>query len=336
MSCFFSIIIPVYNTEQYLPRALDSILNQDFDIDKIEVIVVNDRSPKTMQCDEIVERYSHKMKLKYIKNEMNEGTITTRKIGVKSSNLTEGWILFLDPDDYLEVNACNVLYEDIQKNGDADYIEFNFYELERKSKHQASFLDNSEENKTLEDILSFRKNHTIWNKCFNSSIKNNWQNMEAFYSIFSEDYYEMGIIEHSVKKRRLVSSPLYVYVQATGITSVKKYEKEKLIKIIRSVFNVETQLSSFYRNKSLESCIPLIAEYCESLYRDIVIHSNIWEFIEIANKTLASKTIENALAKSILKLEERNKVLENRMKMFFPIKIITKPFRTLFRRFKRR
>ena len=56
MSCFFSIIIPVYNTEQYLPRALDSILNQDFDIDKIEVIVVNDRSPKTMQCDEIVER----------------------------------------------------------------------------------------------------------------------------------------------------------------------------------------------------------------------------------------------------------------------------------------
>jgi beta-1,4-galactosyltransferase, putative len=334
MSYFFSIIIPVYNTEAYLPRALDSILKQTFDISKIEVIVVNDASPKSIQCDEIIEKYSSKIAIKYIKNELNRGTHLTKKIGIGVS--TGQYFLVLDSDDFYENNALNILHEDILKNGSADYIEFNFYELERKSKHQASFFDNSEENKTLEDILSFRKNHTIWNKCFNSSIKNNWQNMEAFYSIFSEDYYEMGIIEHYVKKRRLVSSPLYVYVQATGITSVKKYEKEKLIKIIRSVFNVETQLSSFYRNKSLESCIPLIAEYCESLYRDIAIHSNIWEFIEIANKTLASKTIENTLAKSILKLEERNKVLENRMKMFFPIKIITKPFITLFRRFKRR
>ena len=59
MSYFFSIIIPVYNTEKLLPRALDSILNQDFDINKIEVIVVNDASPKVMQCDEIIEKYSH-------------------------------------------------------------------------------------------------------------------------------------------------------------------------------------------------------------------------------------------------------------------------------------
>lgn len=115
MSCFFSIIIPVYNSEEYLPKALDSILNQDFDINKIEVIVVNDASPKVMQCDEIIEKYSHKLKIKYIKNKLNQGTITARKLGIEGSTLKEGWILFLDPDDYLELNACNVLYEDIQK-----------------------------------------------------------------------------------------------------------------------------------------------------------------------------------------------------------------------------
>ena len=54
----FSIFMPVYNTEKYLPRALNSVLNQTFDLSKIEVVIVNDGSPNGNACDLIVEDYS--------------------------------------------------------------------------------------------------------------------------------------------------------------------------------------------------------------------------------------------------------------------------------------
>ena len=331
MSYFFSIIIPVYNSEKYLPRALDSILRQTFDISKIEVIVVNDGSPKAEECRAIVEEYSKKLHIKLIDNEKNQGLYMARKIGVANVSNEKGYLLHLDSDDYLSKKTCKVLYQNIKREGDADYIEFNYYSLYgifKESSHMQSF----NENRIIEDVLSFRKNHTVWNKCYKISfVKDIYENMPLFYSYSSEDYYQLGIIEYYAKKRRFIKNPLYVYILGTGITGLKKYEKEKLRKILLSTFNVETQLSSFYKNKNLESCIPLIAEYCESLYQDIVLRSNIWEFIEIATKILPPKTIQNALAKSILKLEDRTIILEKRMKLFTPIKFLIKPFINLYR-----
>ena len=51
MKFFFSIIIPVYNTEEYLPRCLDSVVSQTFNMMEVQVIIVNDGSPRTEECD---------------------------------------------------------------------------------------------------------------------------------------------------------------------------------------------------------------------------------------------------------------------------------------------
>ena len=331
MSCFFSIIIPVYNTEQYLPRALDPILNQDFDIDKIEVIVVNDRSPKTMQCDEIVERYSHKMKLKYIKNEMNEGTITTRKIGVKSSNLTEGWILFLDPDDYLEVNACNVLYEDIQKNGNTDYIEFDYYELDKNIKEKALAINNTE-NRNIKGILSFEQNHTLWNKCFNFFfIKNVFEDTESFYACYNTDYYQFGIIEYYTKSRRKLDEYLYVYVKEDGITNVSKYSKEKLKKIFISIHNVEKHLSDFYLAKNCNSYIPIIEGCSEYLYNSCFFRSEITDFFDVYVEVIGIEKFKTFFICHIDGLNNTIKEYQKKMRLLLPIKILIKPFRSFYR-----
>ena len=79
MSSFFSIIIPVYNTEKLLPRALDSILNQDFDNNKIEVIVVNDGSPNANECRSIIKEYAKKLNIKFIDNIENQGLYMARR-----------------------------------------------------------------------------------------------------------------------------------------------------------------------------------------------------------------------------------------------------------------
>jgi len=60
----FSVFMPVYNTEEYLPRALNSVLNQTFDLSKLEVIIVNDGSSNGNVCDLIVEDNSKKYDVK--------------------------------------------------------------------------------------------------------------------------------------------------------------------------------------------------------------------------------------------------------------------------------
>ena len=336
MSYFFSIVIPVYNTEQYLPRALDSILKQDFDTDKIEVIVINDGSPKAEECRVIVGKYAKELHIKFIDNEENRGLFLTRKLGVANVSDGDGYLLHLDSDDYLTKNTCKVLYEDIQKNGDVDYIEFNYYSLCGIFK-ESSIIKVSKEDKVLEDVLSYKKNHTPVNKCYKISfIKTIYANMPDFYSYYNEDYYQMGIIEFYAKKRRFVKTPLYVYVRGIGVTGISKYEKEKLRKVVLSIHNVEVNLTDFYKNNNADSYIPLIHAFSETLYGNAIFHSNIEDFMEVAKEILNNKALENAFINAVLKYEKRIAFLEKRVKLLLPIKIITKPFVVIYRYFRNR
>lgn len=335
MPCFFSIIIPVYNTEIYLKKALDSIANQDFDINKIEVIVINDASPKSNQCDEIIKEYSFKLNINYIKNEVNQGTITTRKIGIENCDIGTSWILFLDPDDYLLENACRFLYEDIQKNGDADYLEFDYYELQGNIKKKASAIKDTV-NRNIRGVLSFEQNHTLWNKCFNFSfIKNVCENTESFYACYNTDYYQFGIIEYYTKNRRKINEYLYVYVKEDGITNVSKYDKEKLRKVFTSIHNVESHLCDFYLSKGSDLYIPVIEDFSQYLYNSCLSRSEINDFFDIYIETLGIERFKAFVVCYLNNLQNTIKAYQKKMRFLFPIKILIKPFRAFYRFCKR-
>ena len=305
MSHFFSIIVPVYNTEQYLPRALDSILNQTFDTNKIKVVVVNDGSPKSEECRTIISEYSKKLSIKFIDNEKNQGLFMARKLGVANVSDEVGYLLHLDSDDYLSKNTCKVLYEDIQKNGDADYIEFNYYSLFKYK--EFCIAKTIPDDKVLEAVLSAKKNNTVWNKCYNISfVKEIYANMPNFYSYYSEDYYQMGIIEYYAKKRRFIKAPLYVYVRDIGVTGLRKYEKEKLKKILLSIYNVEKNLVKFYEAQHASHYIPLAHSYSERLYGDVIVCSNVVDFIEIAKEMLSDEAIHKAFIYAIKRSFKQN------------------------------
>ena len=119
MNPVISIIIPVYNTEKYLPKCLDSAVNQTYK--NIEIIVVDDCS--SGHCAEIVNSYIQKDdRVIYIKNPTNVGTYKTREIAISKANGM--YILCLDSDDWLELNICEKLQEQIQLS--PDLIEFGF------------------------------------------------------------------------------------------------------------------------------------------------------------------------------------------------------------------
>ena len=96
-----SIIIPVYNTEEYLPKCLDSALNQTHQ--NIEIIVVNDCSPGN--CEEIIQSYTQKYnKIIYVQHDKNKGSFLARQTGTLKA--TGDYILYADSDDWLGLDLA--------------------------------------------------------------------------------------------------------------------------------------------------------------------------------------------------------------------------------------
>jgi glycosyltransferase involved in cell wall biosynthesis len=88
-----SVIIPTYNREKLLKRAIDSVLNQTYK--NIEIIVVDDDS--TDNTYEVLRDYIERSKVKYIKHENNRGAQAARNTCIKAAR--GNWIAFLDSDD---------------------------------------------------------------------------------------------------------------------------------------------------------------------------------------------------------------------------------------------
>ena len=329
MSSFFSIIIPVYNTEKLLPRALDSILNQDFDNNKIEVIVVNDGSPNANECRSIIKEYAKKLNIKFIDNIENQGLYMARKVGIENVSDSEGYLLHLDSDDYFEANALSTLYDDILRKGDADYIEFCFYGLKKNVKIP-NFTGVNTEERTLENVLSFKQCHSVCNKCFRKSfIKNIYKNMPNFYSYYNEDYYQMGIIDYYAKKKRVIKSSIYVYVLEIGVTGIKKYKKEELRKVFSSIQIVEKHLCDFYRSKHCEKYIHIVENISQSLYDSCIDLADKSDFFDIYIEILGIQKLKTLIIKRLDELNSTIKAYEKKMKLLLPIKILIKPFREL-------
>ena len=99
-----SVVIPVYNVEQYIGRCLESVLTQSYE--NIEVVVVNDATPDRSM--EVVRQYQAKDKrIKVLEHTTNSGLMTTRRDGFEAA--TGDYIFVLDSDDCLPPRAIEKL-----------------------------------------------------------------------------------------------------------------------------------------------------------------------------------------------------------------------------------
>lgn len=107
-----SIITPIYNVEEYLPRCLDSIIGQTYS--NIEIILVDDGSPDNAGA--ICDEYATKDERIQVFHTPNSGVAKARQLGVESS--TGDYIVFVDPDDWLPFDAVEVLYSNMADDVD--------------------------------------------------------------------------------------------------------------------------------------------------------------------------------------------------------------------------
>lgn len=104
-----SIIIPIYNVEQYLSRCLDSVTNQTYS--NLEIILINDGSKDS--CLEICKDYQKRDSRIIIIDKINEGVSVARNTGIETA--TGKYIGFVDPDDWIEPDMYENMYNTIEK-----------------------------------------------------------------------------------------------------------------------------------------------------------------------------------------------------------------------------
>lgn len=102
-----SVIIPVYNTEKYLKRCLDSIINQTFK--NLEIIIVDDGS--TDSSPQICDNYAESDDRIRVIHKTNGGLSSARNAGIDIA--TGIYISFIDSDDYIDIKYFEILYSNI-------------------------------------------------------------------------------------------------------------------------------------------------------------------------------------------------------------------------------
>ena len=160
-----SVIIPVYNTEQYLRQCLDSVINQTFQ--DIEIIIVNDGS--TDNSVNIIKEYQQKdSRIVFVDFSNHKGVSDARNVGIKL--VKSEYITFVDSDDWVKKDYVKTLYDNIIKYN-CDIVVTNFY-FHDKDKNRINiypdfcYRDNFCDNKNKEKLFSLRFNWQIWAKIY--------------------------------------------------------------------------------------------------------------------------------------------------------------------------
>ena len=229
------IIVPVYNTEKYLKKCLNSLVKQT--LDEIEIIIINDGSVDKSQeiIDEFSNQYPDKIK-SYIQS--NSGQAAARNFGLKKA--VGEYVLFIDSDDYIEVNTCEKVYG-IAKQSDLDILCFNMCEeFENNIEKPSNYYSFNNYSKNIKYVLN---ETSVTNKLIRRKI------LIDNKLFFMEDYiYEdLELIPRLVlytDKIDFIDDKLYHYVIHNDSTMRQKNYNPKL----NSIFVVIESLKKKFDN----------------------------------------------------------------------------------------
>ncbi len=159
LNLLISVIVPVYNSEKYLNRCVESLVNQTYK--NLEIILVDDGSPDNSpkMCDEWAEKDS---RIKIIHKE-NGGALSARIEGV---NISSGdYIAFVDSDDWLEPDAYSYL-ADITQRYNSQVSCFGMRDVDIND--EITDIEKTAENIKIynfTDIIKYMNEDSLWSMC---------------------------------------------------------------------------------------------------------------------------------------------------------------------------
>lgn len=252
MKELISVIIPVYNTEQYLKRCIESVLKQTYK--NIEVILVDDGS--TDNSLTICNEYANIDNRVSVIHQRNSGVSTARNQGIE---IMKGeYFICIDSDDWIEPNMIETLYNYIKKN-DVDISICNFY-INKESGEQSIKNEVKKQELILTDIKEMYENlfdekmfgGYLWNKLIKTSIiKDNTEKILFNEKIAIEEdvLFLINVLKRCNKIYYNSSAILYHYFQRNSSAVRFSYKLKDLTKI--EVLEEKLKIKERYKIKSL-------------------------------------------------------------------------------------
>ena len=120
-----SIIVPMYNSEAYLPKCIGSLLHQDIPFDDYEIILVNDGSPDGSKT--VAEDYASRFSNIIVLSQENKGTSGARNTGLRHAS--GKYVYFVDPDDYILENSLRCVLDQMDAES-LDILRFGYTEVD--------------------------------------------------------------------------------------------------------------------------------------------------------------------------------------------------------------
>ena len=288
-----SVIVPVYNVEEYIAKCLDSLVKQT--LKDIEIIVVNDGSPDNSQ--EIIDKYVKKYKnvKSYIKK--NGGLSDARNYGLKYAK--GKYIAFVDSDDYVDKTMMEKMYNTAIDN-DLDIVVCDSIELKGNNqilkKSNLHYSDDVVKNYIISPPMA-------WSRMYKEEIFNK---NEFTKGIYYEDLDFTPSLVNVTKKIGFIEEGLYYYVQRDDSIMRQKKYNPKLLDIFKVL------------NKNKELLYDDYKEEVEYLYITHLLRTATLRFLDYKEKDMLLEQL-NKVVHEIIPNYKNNKYFQ---KSSFKLRVI--------------
>jgi glycosyltransferase involved in cell wall biosynthesis len=239
-----SIIVPVYNVEDYLEKCIESLYKQDLPKHEYEVIAVNDGS--TDKSLDVLERLKQKHASVKIITQENQGLSGARNTGI--NNASGDYILFVDSDDYILENTAKKLTDLAQQN-DLDILEFGADGVAEDGTLVYSGKSSSN-NKVLpgeQYLHEIRYMGSACNKMYAKAFLNT-NNLRFMRGVYIEDIEFNTRAVFKAKRVMAIDDTIAHFLQRDGsITRTNNLKKTK--KMIYDIHTVLTSIDTFNENE---------------------------------------------------------------------------------------
>lgn len=250
----FSLIIPVYNSEQTICRCIDSILRQAYG--NFEIIIIDDGSVDRSYI--ICTDYEKEDKRIRVYKQDNSGPSAARNLGIEKA---EGeWICFIDSDDYISAEYLSELNALITQNADIDMIFMGYYKVDAQNNIIDTITPDVSIQKGFELVIELVKQGMFgytWIKIFKQNkIRHN--KFRENLKLFEDEIFTCEALPQC-KNIAVLKKPLYYYAVCENESLMNQtyndycYKCDEVYKAWKHLFrsqNVWEPYSNFIENRA--------------------------------------------------------------------------------------
>ncbi|WP_407258936.1 glycosyltransferase family 2 protein [Klebsiella quasipneumoniae] len=227
-----SVIVPVYNTERYVERAIISLMEQT--LDDVQFIIIDDGSKDNSLniIKQVIARYPARQGQVTLISRENRGVAATRAQGMELA--TGDYVIHLDSDDWAELNWLEALYtKAIEDN--ADVVICDYYKVYKNKKIEVSQNVLPSPYNCVKKLFNRKLSNSNWDKLVRKKIFDDNEISFIDGLDMGEDFLVTLLVLLNSKKISYINKPLYYYNKNNDSSLTKSYSNKTLYDLVKIV-----------------------------------------------------------------------------------------------------